>query len=619
MKEPKYKTLGQLLRQYRKEAGLKQKQLAGMLESENISVTFISQIERGWKRPNPKSLHEIAKALHLNHSKTLELLLAADYGMPTEKQLDSSNVMMKTVLAVLEDIPNTQEVISETAKSIFIDQVKQLVKLWGSYSEARALLYDGQMEMAHMRMDNALSIQRRLDSATNAHILDARGEIAYRRGQLDIAREQYSMARDHAKLAGDDMLTGLTTIHLGDIARMDGHWDNALTLYQRAHDIFEKLESPSNIEQAERNAATIHLFRGNWMFLGSALVTGRANKFKQTTNSHILMKNDLLLAWAYSLRGDWQLSLVHRRKALSNALKKKDLQVDAMFAHMFLADGLLQQGDYPGAESNYERANAYFGNNVAEIEKGYVHLGLARVNHAKGPAFWKKADNLFQFSVEMNKQVNFRARYGLSLHYYGRFFVDRYNNSPQAEFSQRAYELFFQAFEIFTALGSPYYRMKALLGLMSMSLSESSLERFYGYADQFIEISRAHEPIHHKLLFQYYLLNAREKINRMELTEGANNYVSAFEHSLQFNATVLQSFQDSLQRSVQQITQSAHTTDICRFLKRFTEGILVVTAMPWYPSLDFERKGKVDWMLHYFGNMLRNLRVSLPMKPINLI
>lgn len=81
MTETKDKTGHLIIRKYRKEKGITQKQLAK--EAQFSSVSSISKIEAGEFTPKRAKVADIAKALRLNRSQTIELFEGYQFRLPT--------------------------------------------------------------------------------------------------------------------------------------------------------------------------------------------------------------------------------------------------------------------------------------------------------------------------------------------------------------------------------------------------------------------------------------------------------------------------------------------------------------------------------------------------------
>ena len=62
-------TFGQVLREFRNEAGISQEKLA--MECE-LDRTYISMLERGLRQPSLKTIFVLAKALHIDPSKIIK-------------------------------------------------------------------------------------------------------------------------------------------------------------------------------------------------------------------------------------------------------------------------------------------------------------------------------------------------------------------------------------------------------------------------------------------------------------------------------------------------------------------------------------------------------------------
>jgi transcriptional regulator with XRE-family HTH domain/ADP-ribose pyrophosphatase YjhB (NUDIX family) len=94
----------QLLRNYRKKAGIRQKELSAVI---GIDATYLSKIENGKRNPPDRDVVlEIADALDLNESQKDELLVSAGYQPQTlfDMGFDTNDVSLKKHIGVLKDI-----------------------------------------------------------------------------------------------------------------------------------------------------------------------------------------------------------------------------------------------------------------------------------------------------------------------------------------------------------------------------------------------------------------------------------------------------------------------------------------------------------------------------------
>ncbi len=453
--EPKYKKLGQLIKGYRKTVNLTQKKFSERLDSQ-LTVAFISHVEKGRKRPSPELLASIATAFSLSRSQTLELFIAADYGMPTEGSFSSTSLMMKTLFDVMEALPNEQELIAGTATTIFIDQVKKLVLIWSAYSRSRSSLYEGEVELSRQKLHEASQQISTLSGATNAYLEDAKGEISYRRGDIVQALQHFQDAFAYASEIDDQYLMGLTTIHLGDIARVQGRWTEALSHYETSQAILRKLNEQENINLARRNATVIYLFQGRLAFEVSKSRTSLPNNALAVWQRHMDIKNDQLHSWQLSLTGDWETSLSLRHRNLQNALAGES-EMNKMFAYMFVGDSYLQLHQFDDAELCYLQASNYFTYDRAEVERGYLLLGLARSYYGKGESYWEDAEKNFRNSIDNSVRVGFKPREALARYYFARFLLSKRRIQPTSVAYSEIADQLRLSMAIFQSIDSPYY------------------------------------------------------------------------------------------------------------------------------------------------------------------
>ena len=108
-----YHQIGGRVREIRIKNGMTQEQLA---EAANLSVPYISHIERGFKRPSLETLMRVAGALHVTADCLLSGLQPADrnaFLQDIEELLDDCSLRERRVL--LEVASALKRVLRETA------------------------------------------------------------------------------------------------------------------------------------------------------------------------------------------------------------------------------------------------------------------------------------------------------------------------------------------------------------------------------------------------------------------------------------------------------------------------------------------------------------------------
>ena len=111
--KPDYQKIGQRIRMLRMKSGLTQEQLA---EASDLSVPYLSHIERGSKRASLETLVRVAGALHVTVDCLLSGLQPADrnaFLKDIEELLDDCSLRERRVL--LEVASALKRVLRETA------------------------------------------------------------------------------------------------------------------------------------------------------------------------------------------------------------------------------------------------------------------------------------------------------------------------------------------------------------------------------------------------------------------------------------------------------------------------------------------------------------------------
>lgn len=592
--ELKYRKLGQLIKGYRKVAKLTQKEFCESLDFQ-LQSSYLSHVETGRKRPSPEVLELIAKAFSLSRGQTLELFIAADYGMLTESSFSSNNLMMKTLFEVMEALPSEQELIAGTAITIFIDQVKKLVLIWSAYSRSRSSLYEGEVELSRQKLHEASQQISNLSGATNAYLEGAKGEISYRRGDIAQALQHFHNAFASAREIDDQYLMGLTTIHLGDIARVQGRWTEALAHYEASQTILSELNEQENMNRAQRNAAVIYLFQGRLAFEASKPRKSSPNNEVPVWLSHMSIKNDQLHSWQLSLAGDWEASLSLRHRILQNALASES-KMNKMFAHMFVGDSYLQLHQFDEAELYYLQASNYFTHDRAEIERGYLLLGLARSYYGKGEPYWEDAEKNFHHSIDSSVRAGFKPREALARYYFARFLLSKQRIQPSSVAYSEINDQLTQSMVIFQSIDSPYYILKVNLVFMMRSLAQNQRQLFQSQAETCLGLIDSAPFPYYKIMCQLYMLVADGGLLTEDWEKVGTAYSQALNSALKFNHFLVARCRQKIERDLHTLkikNRIDALQAIARHLRMTIEKLMLNDE---YELVESKNKVIIEWL-----------------------
>jgi len=604
IKSEKFEILGQLVKSYRLAADLTQTELIEKLDYyPKPTKGFLTHVEKGRKRPKPKMLQAMAITLNLSHGKYLELMLAADYGFPTEESFDTTNIMMKTLLFIFDSLSNEQDLISDMATIIFMNQVKDLVILWGKYSQGRTALYEGEEKRSFQVLNQAEDINQRSFDATSGYLEDAKGEIYFRQGQITEAKKYFSAALSHAHRIKDQYLTGLAEIHLGDIARIKGDLDEALNYYTGARESFFALNDLDNLSLAQRNARTIYLFKGIIPDLEDKSNTLGKAALLTTAKKHMHLKIKQLLSWQYGLEGKWDESFKLRSEILEDA-QERGSGTNKMFAHIFIADSYLQLQNHKEAESHYRKALHLYSPEKAKFDKGYLLLGLARAYQRMNKRFWETADKYFQESIQANLMVGFKVREGLSRYYWSQFLLEKIKSNPKNNNYSPAIREIQHAIEIFEMINSPYYLAKSQVGLLNIYFAQKDFDKFKEQAEICHEILEQSPQTFFKLKYILSMLEVNTAIERDNWNEVATTISLAFENALRFNHYILKDFSERLQGiSINLMSHSLYRPPEIVFTS-LRDTISSIKKNTYYEQIDQNRVEIVDWLTLYIDGQI---------------
>lgn len=522
--EARYRELGELLEEYRKAANLSQKELAEKVDG--TSSSFLSQIEKGQKRPSREGLQGLINALNLGKRQELQLLLAARYDTPATEVLASNQAIME--LAVTLDSMPSVRVRPEPIKTVLEKQVVELVQIWSSYTKAEQALQSRDWRKAQKVCEEVDKTLISLQRQTWAYLLDARGEAAYHQGEIREAARWYSQAALNAKTSQDNYIQAVTSIHLGDIDRSDCRWEQAQRHYKKAFVTFQTLSYPSGVAWAKRNEATVYLFQGIWDEAIDLLREAKQSLDTQVDESKMeLAKTYYCLGWAKGLEGDWEASFEYRRKGLQLAQDLKD-DHNMMLGYMYMADEYRLAREIDSAEKYYLKALELSEKTQEVFERGYIQLGLAKTYWRIGQARWQDAHKKYEETEDIYYKLGNGLRYATSLSYHGRLYLDE-GNIGQAR------DRFVQAEEIFGTVNNALYQIQALVNLCDLSYQVQEWETLEDYSEKAQKLIETSPYRYKREKARLYSILAVAEIYKGEYEKAVRDYVEAFDAALHFN------------------------------------------------------------------------------------
>jgi tetratricopeptide (TPR) repeat protein len=183
------------------------------------------------------------------------------------------------------------------------------------------------------RIDHFLEQARRTGELTSAS----------QQIELDKAEQDLTRSLQISTAAADHVSVASTLIALGDIQRLQNHWDPALILYNRALAVAEMAQDVGSRAKAVTNVSRVEVRRGD--LEGALNSANLAVLLGMRADSKTLLVDALITkAEVESARGDQASALQSIGRAISEATTLKD-QIQLMFAHIDRADFLITRSN----------------------------------------------------------------------------------------------------------------------------------------------------------------------------------------------------------------------------------------------------------------------------------
>ncbi len=363
-------SLGDRLRELRKQAGLSQTELAGG----RFSKEYVSQIERGKTRPNSETLTWLAERLGVD-TELLEHGVSSDERARVEASIARGEALLE-------------------AKQ-FAEAAKEFAGSLGSISggstpqlELRALCGESWARMSQSEVKEALTLLKRarelsedsrFSDLDRADVLFRMGACRYRLSSLQTAVSLFTEALSLAEGSGlpCDRLRADIFRWRSRCYRRQRDWEAAREDVERALELAEGLDDPRTTATAYLHASNIAERTGHWVLARSYAERSKAEfeRMGDRRNVGRLLNN---LGALNFLLGKTDEAVRLLKESFSVALDS-DADEDAAYAVSSLAQVHLKTGDPELAEEQAKRALELLGDRVDYLDEiGNAQLVLGR-------------------------------------------------------------------------------------------------------------------------------------------------------------------------------------------------------------------------------------------------
>jgi tetratricopeptide (TPR) repeat protein len=429
-------TLGERLRELRKQAGLSQSALAGG----RFSKEYVSQIERGKTHPNSETLTWLAERLGVD-TELLEHGIASD----DRSRLEATLARGEALLEAKEFTDAAKEFEAARANIPSSTPELQLRALCG---ESWALMQQGEPQLALKLIEKAraLSEGSRFSELDRADVLFRMGacrtrlssnqtaitllsealtlaetsglpcdrlrsdifrwrSLCYRRlRDWEAASEDISRALELAEALDDPSATANAYFHASGIAERTGHWVLARSYAERAKIEYERIEDRRNVGRLLNNLGGLNFLLGN--------ADVAVHLLKQSFS--VALETDAEEDAAYAISSLAQVHLKTDRPELAEEQATKALELlagrddrldEVGNAQLVLGRALLEQGRVNEADEWIRASESSFEQFGSPGHRSAAWIARGDLETRRGD--YSEAARLYRLAAEVLQDVRF--------------------------------------------------------------------------------------------------------------------------------------------------------------------------------------------------------------------
>ena len=469
------KEFGDLLRDFRKRAGLKQVTLARMT---SCADTEISRFETGFKLPSQALLNKIINTFRelIPEDELIKLWDLAGYiGTPSSwQESPPAHPKMLVINQLIAD--QIKRGVDQGTVNSAMDYALSVVQAEIGIQNSIDLVRQREWKKG---LESLNAIERSVDRLDNiyAQLFNAQAGAYYGDGDYQNAINHYNFALRrlyHLKsVVSNELQRGLLIreignilISIGSVYRRTSEMSVAEDYYQQAEEIFSSL---NNDGAREMQINSLRKQAGIANYLGQAdkaiAILEKCSSISGEENSSpsVIYKNWQHLAWSYRLLGRWDDAIELNKKAFDLIQKNEPIDKwEVMKAHIYLGElyRLIRNGDL--AKEHYEEAHRILisiedEGRHAKLQEGMILLGLGRI-YLKRPTQLHLAQDYLDRSLEMHYQLGEELMVAAVKNEMGELYI-AYN-----EFEQ-ALDFLFQSRNYFKHIKADFYYLSCLSSL----------------------------------------------------------------------------------------------------------------------------------------------------------
>jgi len=576
---------GELLREFRKRAGLKQATLAHMT---SCADTEISRFETGSKLPSQALLHKIINAFRgsIPEDELIKLWDLAGYiGTPRSwQESPPAHPKMLVINQLIAD--QIKKGLGQDIVDSAMDYALSVVQAEIGVQNSTELLKQREWKKG---LGSLNAIERNINRLDNLYALLFSTQAMAHYGDGDYLnainhfnltlRSLYRLKAVVSDNSQKELLLhqiGNILINIGSVYRRKSEMSVAEDYYRQAEEIFSSLENSGAKEMlinSLRKQAGIANYLGQADKAISILEKCGSISNEENTSASVTYKNWQHLAWAYRLLGRWDEAIELNEKAFD--LIQKNTPVDkweVMKAHIYLGESyrLIRNGDL--AKEHYEEAQRILisiedEGRHARLQEGMILLGLGRV-YLKRPTQLHLAQDYLDRSLQMHYQLGEELMVAAVKNEIGELHI-AYN-----EFEQ-ALDYLLQSRDYFKHIKADFYYLSCLASLCKCYYRSQKFSEIYIILDEVGKITNVQMETH---LAKIKLMAGQAKLTDDDIQSASSLFCESLKHAISFNKYV---FQEIWNEISEDITNLVKTNKIDFALTMLNLGKQCVEQTPW--------------------------------------
>jgi tetratricopeptide (TPR) repeat protein len=383
--------VGRRIRQARLERGLSLAKLGG----DDLSRSFLSLVELGRSRISLRALGIVAERLEL----PISYFLTDDPG--------NSEIVAELTLDQAEASIGRRKP-AEALRSLDEAEIPEKLAARSLYLRGRALVDVGRVREAIPVLHDAVPLVDAGDD--NRLIVETHYRLAmalYLVSSYDESLTHLRRALEHAQQEPEDVsLVGKVTVALGHVMYMQGNAEQAVEHYQRAREIFGKLNDLETLASVYSGMSLAYKRKDD---LANALRYSRLSlgAYEARQNSYAAAHELNNMAVRYQEMGNLGQAQQCAQESIERARAINAPDVEAL-ARSTLASIYLQMGQLDRAEAEANLADRMAADDT-DLARIYAWLVLAKI--ADGVSDYQRSDDFYRRALDVLKDTNRHAIY----------------------------------------------------------------------------------------------------------------------------------------------------------------------------------------------------------------